>query len=215
MAGARTIAVLGGTGDQGYGLALRWVKAGERVIIGSRVAERAEEAARKIREALGGEGEVEGRENPRAVAESDIVVISVPFSAQAPTLKGCRDSFREGQIVCDLTVALASNIGGPATRMIVPPHGSAAEQAADMVPKGVKVVSAFQNVSAEALANLDEAIDCDVIVCGANDAKPVIRADPPPTGRPLCRRRAALQLAHRRVDHRAAHRLQHPLQGAA
>ncbi|MFN8534836.1 MAG: NADPH-dependent F420 reductase [Dehalococcoidia bacterium] len=175
MAAGRTIAVLGGTGDQGYGLALRWAKAGERVIIGSRVAERAEDAARKIREELGGQGEVEGRENPAAVAGADIVVVSVPFSAQATTLKTCKDSFREGQILCDLTVALASNIGGPATRMIVPPHGSAAEQAADLAPKGVKVVSAFQNVSAEALSSLDEEIDCDVIVCGTNDAKPVIR----------------------------------------
>jgi NADPH-dependent F420 reductase len=175
MVGSRTIAVLGGTGDQGYGLALRWAKAGERIIIGSRAAERAEEAAGKVREALGGQGDVHGRENPAAVAEADIIVVSVPFSAQATTLKTCRDSFREGQILCDLTVPLATTIGGAATRMIIPPQGSAAEQAAELAPKGVRVVSAFHNVSAEALAHLDEAIDCDVIVCGANEAKPVIR----------------------------------------
>jgi NADPH-dependent F420 reductase len=173
--GERTIAVLGGTGEQGYGLALRWALAGERVLIGSRVLERAQEAAARVRQALNGRGAVEGRENPVAVAEADVVVVSVPFSAQATTLKTCRDAFREGQILCDLTVPLATSIGGPATRLIIPPQGSAAEQAAELVPRGVKVVSAFQNVSAEALADLSSPIECDVIVCGANEAKPVIR----------------------------------------
>lgn len=173
--GERTIAILGATGDQGYGLALRWAKAGERIIIGSRVAQRAEDAAARIKDTLGGAGDVRGLENPEAVANADLIVVSVPFAAQADTIKTVKPNFKEGQILCDITVPLASAVGGPATRMLVLPFGSAAEQAADLAGKSVKVVSAFQNVNADALADLESDIDCDIIVCGGTDVKPVIR----------------------------------------
>src|SRR5690349_7065250 len=106
--GQRTIAVLGATGDQGYGLALRWAKAGERVIIGSRAAERAIDAANRIKGTLGDDAKIEGMVNPEAVAAADYIVISVPFGGQADTIKAVRDSAREGQIFCDITVPLAS-----------------------------------------------------------------------------------------------------------
>ncbi|MCS7001561.1 MAG: NADPH-dependent F420 reductase [Dehalococcoidia bacterium] len=171
----RTIAVLGATGDQGYGLALRWAKAGEHVIIGSRAAQRAQDAAQRIRDTIGADAPVRGMENPDAVAHADVVVVSVPFSAQADTLKTIKPNIKDGQIFCDITVPLANAVGGPATRMLGLPYGSSAEQCAEIVGKTVKVVSAFHNVVADALADLDGEIDCDVIVCGANDAKPVIR----------------------------------------
>jgi NADPH-dependent F420 reductase len=173
--GQRTIAVLGATGDQGYGLALRWAKAGERVIIGSRAAERAVDAANRIKNVLGDYVSIEGKVNPEAAAAADFIVISVPFGGQADTIKAVKESLREGQIVCDITVPLASAVGGPATRMLGLPAGSAAEQAADLVPKGVKVVSAFHNVSSDVLQDLDSDIDCDVIVCGNADGKAVVK----------------------------------------
>lgn len=173
--GQRTIAVLGATGDQGYGLALRWAKAGEHVIVGSRAAERAVDAANRIKAALGESTTVEGMVNPEAVAAADFIVVSVPFSGQADTIKAVKESLREGHIVCDITVPLASAVGGPATRMLGLPTGSAAEQAADLVPKGVKVVSAFHNVSSDVLQDLDLDIDCDVIVCGNVDGKALVK----------------------------------------
>ncbi len=161
-----TVAIIGGTGDQGFGLALRWARAGRRVIIGSRVAGRAAEAAERVKSRLGGNTVVEGMENPAASAESLLVVLTVPFEAQMATLRSIRASLRAGQILVDVTVPLEAGVGGSPTRIVGVWAGSAAEQAAEQVPEGVKVAAAFHNVSADALQDLEAPVDCDVIVCG-------------------------------------------------
>lgn len=163
-----TIAVLGGTGDQGYGLALRWAKAGRHVLIGSRVRERAVEAAAKIRAEMGGSARIEGMENAEAAARASIVVLSVPFTGQVHTLKSLKDVLKPGQILVDVTVPLEATVGGSPTRMIGIWAGSAAELAAQNVPHGVHVVAAFHNVGANALQAHAEAVECDIIVCGDN-----------------------------------------------
>jgi len=164
------IAIIGGTGDQGFGLALRWAKAGEHIIIGSRQKQKAEDAARRLREILGQPVSVEGMENATATATASITVLSVPFAAQIEILKSIEGGFKQGDILVDLTVPLATAVGGKATRTLGLWQGSAAQQAAELVPKGVSVISAFNNVSAEALQAVDRPVDCDVIVCG-NDEK--------------------------------------------
>jgi 8-hydroxy-5-deazaflavin:NADPH oxidoreductase len=158
-------AVIGGTGDQGLGLALRWAAAGRRVLIGSRDAARAAAAAQQVRERAGGSAQVEGRTNAEAVAGAPLVVLAVPFAAQMATLKSIAASLRPGQILVDVTVPLEAAVGGAATRTLGVWAGSAAEQAARDVPDGVEVAAAFQNVSAYALRHLQSPVDCDVLVC--------------------------------------------------
>ena len=160
------IAILGGTGDQGLGLALRFTKAGRPVVIGSRKAERAVEAAEKVREAVPG-AEVEGFVNEEACTKSPIVILSVPFEHFASTVKGIKESLSEGQIVVSMAVPLATAIGDGPMRTISIWQGSAAEMVQSLVPKGVAVVSAFQNVSAHRLQALGETVECDVVVSGA------------------------------------------------
>lgn len=166
-----TIAIIGGTGPEGSGLALRWVRAGEKVVIGSRDATRAAAVAEQIRDQIsGGTGtlartiEISGAENAAACSSADIVVLTVPFEAQAETLKHLKPALRPGQILVDTTVPLAASIGGRATRTLGVWQGSAAEQAQELVPEGVAVVAAFHNVSSELLKGEGQ-IDCDVIVC--------------------------------------------------
>jgi 8-hydroxy-5-deazaflavin:NADPH oxidoreductase len=161
---SRPIAILGGTGPAGLGLALRWARAGEAVIIGSRSAERAREAASKIKERVGGAVEVSGQENSVACASSDLLALTIPFEGQAGLLKQLKPSFRPNGILIDATVPLASSVGGRASRMLGVWQGSAAQQAAELVPKGVSVVAAFHNVSAD-IMNGDDPLECDVIVC--------------------------------------------------
>lgn len=161
----RTIAVLGGTGPEGSGLALRWARAGETVIIGSRDAQRAQDAAAKIKEKVGSQAPVSGMDNSAACAAADIVVLTVPFEGHAALLKQIKNSIRPNSIVIDATVPLAAAVGGRATRTLGVWQGSAAQAAAELVPKGTAVVAAFHNTSAEVL-NGDAAVECDVIVCG-------------------------------------------------
>jgi len=171
----RTIAVLGGTGPEGYGLTLRWARAGERVVIGSRDAKRAQEAAAKIQAALAN-ASVSGAENVAACAGANVVVLTVPFEAHAALLKQIKPAIEPGSIVIDTTVPLAASVGGRATRTLGVWQGSAAQETAELVPKGVPVVAAFHNASAE-LLNSDAAVDCDVIVCGDDpNATQVVRA---------------------------------------
>lgn len=165
-----SVAILGGTGDLGYGLSLRWAKAGRDVIIGSRAAERAEEAAQKVRERLGGRGSVKGLANELAVKEADLVVLAVPFPAQIATITSVRKEMRAGQIFVDCTVPLEATIGGAPTRMLGLWAGSAAEQAARYLPDGVQVLAAFHNVPAHGLQEIETRVDCDVIVCGDDTA---------------------------------------------
>ncbi len=161
---SRPIAILGGTGPAGMGLALRWARAAETVIIGSREAARAQQVADAIRQRVGGRAEISGMENSAACAVSDLLVLTVPFEGQAGLLKQLKPAMRPGSILIDATVPLAASVGGRASRTLGVWQGSAAQQAAELVPKGVSVVAAFQNVSAEVL-NGDEDVDCDVIVC--------------------------------------------------
>jgi 8-hydroxy-5-deazaflavin:NADPH oxidoreductase len=160
----RPIVVLGGTGPEGFGLALRWTQAGETVIIGSRDRKRAQDAAAKIKERVGPTAQVSGDENGAACAAADLLVLTVPFEGHARLLKQLKPAIRPGSIVIDATVPLAASVGGRATRTLGVWQGSAAQEAAELVPKGIAVVAAFQNVSAE-LLNADGPVDCDVIVC--------------------------------------------------
>jgi 8-hydroxy-5-deazaflavin:NADPH oxidoreductase len=161
---SRPIAILGGTGPAGLGLALRWARAGETVIIGSRSAERAQEAANHIKELVGGAAHVTGEENSAACAASDLLALTVPFEGQAPLLKQLKPAFKPNSILIDATVPLASSIGGRASRILGVWQGSAAQQAAELVPKDVSVVAAFHNSSADVM-NGDDPVECDVIVC--------------------------------------------------
>lgn len=165
-----TLAILGGTGDQGLGLALRFARAGRPVVIGSRVAERARAAALEVRSAVPG-ARVEGLENPAACARARIVILSVPFEHTASTVKGLRESLAPGQILVSMGVPLATAIGDSAARLLGVWQGSCAELVASLAPEGVAVVSAFQNVSAHRLRNLDEEVPCDVVVSGPKEAR--------------------------------------------
>jgi 8-hydroxy-5-deazaflavin:NADPH oxidoreductase len=159
-----SIAILGGTGPAGTGLALRWARAGEAIIIGSRDAQRAQQVATTIKQRAGAEANVSGMENAAACGAADLIVLTVPFEGQAALLKQLKPAISEGSIVVDATVPLAASIGGRASRTLGVWQGSAAQQAAELVPKGVSVVAAFHNVSAD-LMNGDAPLDCDVIVC--------------------------------------------------
>ncbi len=155
----RTIAIVGGTGAEGFGLALRWAKAGARVLIGSRDLEKARLAAAKI-------PGVEGRLNADAAAAAGVVVLAVPAAAQVATLESIRASLRPGMILVDTTVPMGVAIAA----------GSAAQQAAEHAPEGVAVAAAFHCLSARLLAQVDHAVDCDVLICSDSaEAKAVVR----------------------------------------
>jgi NADPH-dependent F420 reductase len=170
------IAIIGGTGDLGFGLALRWAQAGVDVIIGSRDEGKAKEAARRIQESVRShtpsnpmEFSVIGLENAQAAAKASVVVLAVPISAQIAILKSIRGSL-QGAILVDTTVPLAAAFGGKATRILGLPQGSAAAQARELVPVTTPVLAAFHNVSAEALGDLGVTPECDILVCGDDDA---------------------------------------------
>jgi 8-hydroxy-5-deazaflavin:NADPH oxidoreductase len=161
---SRSIAILGGTGPAGMGVALRWAHAGETIILGSRDAQRAQTAAAKVKERVGAHANISGMENSAACAAADILMLTVPFESQASLLKQLKPAISLGSILIDATVPLAAGVGGRASRTLGVWQGSAAQQAAELVPKGVSVVAAFHNISAE-LLNGDAPLDCDVIVC--------------------------------------------------
>lgn len=159
------VTILGATGALGFGLAVRLGRAGVPVTIGSRDAGRAGEAAEKAREKVP-DGTFEGRENADAAAANEVVFLCVPFRNQSENLNNLRPVLREGQLLVDATVPLAAAISGKATRTIGVWQGSAAEQAQEMVPDGVAVVSALHTVSAATLSDLDHRLDEDVLVSG-------------------------------------------------
>jgi NADPH-dependent F420 reductase len=165
---ARKIAILGGTGPEGTGLANRLARAGEHIVIGSRDAQRAQETAKRLREQMDGSARIEGSDNASAAAQCEIAVLTVPFSGQAALLKQLRGVWKPGTIVIDTTVPLAAAVGGAATRMLGVWQGSAAEAAAELLPQGVNVAAAFHNLSAELLAG-DAAVECDVLVCSDDE----------------------------------------------
>lgn len=159
------VSIIGASGALGSGLAVRLARAGCAVTIGSRDAQRAEQAAIRARE-LVPDGLVTGLPNEVAATRSELVILSVPFRSQAETLGNLRDVLRPGQLVIDATVPLAAAVGGRATRTLGVPQGSAAQQAQEMVPDGVTVLSALHTVSATLLRDLDHDLDEDVLLCG-------------------------------------------------
>ncbi len=162
---ANPVCIVGGTGALGFGLALRLGRAGIPVVIGSRDPARAAEAAARAAQTLPG-GSFRGLDNADAVREAEIVILSVPFRSQSETLTNLKGALATGQLVIDATVPLAAAVSGKATRTLGVWQGSAAQQAQEMVPEGVRVVSAFHTVSAALLTDLDHELDEDVLVCG-------------------------------------------------
>jgi hypothetical protein len=175
MSGSERIAILGGTGDQGLGLALRFAAAGLGIAIGSRRLERAVEAAEQVAKQVAG-ARVEGFENADAVAGAEIVILSVPFEHTAGTVKAIRERLSAGQIVVSMGVPLATAIGDGAARLLGVWQGSCAELVADLVPDGVHTVSAFQNVSAHRLQHLAAPVECDVVVSGVKEPRARVMA---------------------------------------
>ena len=161
------VAVLGGTGDQGLGIAIRLVQAGEEVIIGSRGIEKAENAVNEVETLLDESFDnLEGLTNPDAADKADIVILTVPILAQKPTLDSVKD-FVKDKVFIDATVPLQSNIGGTPTTYFTVWEGSAAERTAAILKgSGAKVISAFNNISSSSLMNFKEEIDCDCLVTG-------------------------------------------------
>jgi len=165
----RPVAIIGGAGNEGFGLALRWAQAGETVIIGSRDAARAQQAADKIKQRVP-DANVSAMENSAAVAASDLIVLTIPFEVHAATLKQLKPAIRPGSIVVDTTVPLAASVGGRATRTLGVWQGSAAQQAAEILGKEIHVAAAFHHVGSELLIADGEKVDCDVIVCSDDPA---------------------------------------------
>ena len=164
-----SIAVLGGTGKEGKGLVYRWAKAGYRVLIGSRAAEKAQAAAADVLSMLGGSGSVEGLDNPTAAQKADIVVLTVPYSAHRDTLEAVKESVK-GKILIDVTVPL---VPPKVAKVQMPPAGSAAQEAKEILGEGAQVAAAFQNLSHEHLLEGGD-VECDVLVTGTG---PEVRAE--------------------------------------
>lgn len=160
-----TIAIIGGTGKEGKGLAYSWARAGYRVLIGSRLAEKALAAAAEVQEKLGGQGRVAGMTNLEAAAAAAIVVVTVPYAVHREMFESLKP-FMAGKLVVDVTVPL---VPPKVTRVQMPPAGSAAQEAQQILGEGVEVASAFQNISYEHLMK-DEPVECDVLVCGTSKA---------------------------------------------
>jgi len=159
------IPIIGGTGALGFGLALRWARSGHAVVIGSRSAERAAEAARRITDAVP-DAEVEGLPNDQAARQGPVAFLTVPFRAQSENLNNLREVLEPGQLLVDCTVPLAAAVSGKATRSLGVWQGSAAQQAQEMVPEGVSVVAALHTVGAPDLGDVTVELDEDVLLCG-------------------------------------------------
>lgn len=213
--GERTIAVIGGTGDQGFGIVLRLAKAGEKVIIGSRQQQKADDAAKRARSILGENCSVDGMENPKAAAAADIIIMSVPFAAHVDMIKSVVDSITPEDIFVDVVVPLSTAVGGGASTALGVWEGSAAQQAMRLLPPRTKIASAFHNVVAEALQDLNRKVDCDVIVCSdtaryKKDRDGSSREGTRGQGRGW---RALGELENSRTTHCITHRDQYSLQG--
>lgn len=161
-----TIAIVGGTGKEGKGLAYRWVQAGHRVLIGSRQLEKAQQAVDDLAELLGEKpAGLQGFENREAVFAAEIAVITVPYAAHRPTLESLKDVL-DGKIVVDVVVPI---MPPKVTKVQMPPAGSVAQEAQEILGDTCSVVDAFQNISHERLMQ-DQTVDCDVLVCGKGKA---------------------------------------------
>jgi NADPH-dependent F420 reductase len=163
------IPIIGGTGALGWGLAMRLARAGQPVVIGSRSAERANEAIARLRRAAP-DATAEGLVNEEAARRGPVVFLTVPFRAQAENLNNLRAALEEGQLLVDCTVPTAAAVSGKATRSLGVWQGSAAQQAQEMVPDGVSVVAALHTISAQALGDPDAELDEDILICGDRKA---------------------------------------------
>ncbi|GAP14710.1 reduced coenzyme F420:NADP oxidoreductase [Longilinea arvoryzae] len=165
VATIRTIAILGGTGKEGKGLGYRWAKAGYRVLIGSRSEEKARAAVEDLRGMLGSVQDLAALTNDEAARQADLVVLTVPFGVHKTMCEQLKDAV-QGKILIDVAVPL---VPPKVTKVQMPPAGSAAMEAKEVLGDAVQVVAAFQNISYEHLLK-DEKIECDVLVCGGNKA---------------------------------------------
>jgi hypothetical protein len=163
------VTVIGGSGALGTGLALRLAAAEVPVVIGSRDEGRAQEAAQRIADQLP-DAQIQGLANGPAAEASEIVFLCVPFRNQSETLTNLKNHLREGQLLVDATVPLAAAVSGKATRMLGVWQGSAAQQAQEMVPDGVRVVATLHTVNAPGLKDLNATLDEDVLICGDKKA---------------------------------------------
>jgi 8-hydroxy-5-deazaflavin:NADPH oxidoreductase len=159
------VAVIGASGALGFGVAIRLARAGVAIAIGSRDLARAEETAERCATAIL-DGSFSAHDNADATRAAATVILSVPFRSQADTLRNLSDALSPGKLLIDASVPLATEIGGKATRMLGVWQGSAAEQARELVPDGVRVVSALHTVSAASLTELEHPLDQDVLLCG-------------------------------------------------
>jgi NADPH-dependent F420 reductase len=164
------VAIVGGTGKEGFGLAVRLLRAGHRVTIGSRSAERAVEAVARAQEAVGADVRVEGAENAAAVLGAEVVVVTVPFAGMIEIYASIAPALQQGQVVLDATSPLMAAVGGKAWQPIRPWQGSAAELAASLVPDGVSVVAGFHTIGAHSLMALDREVESDALLCADDDA---------------------------------------------
>ncbi len=160
------IAIIGGTGGQGLGIAIRFVQAGEDVVIGSRTIEKAQTAVDKVTDLLGDVENLKAAENPDAAKEADVLVLTVPLAAQRATLLSIKEG-ATGKILMDATGPLETAIGGSPTRCLYLPEGAASERAQKILPD-TNVICAFNNISSGALMNYNEPIDCDCLISGDN-----------------------------------------------
>jgi len=169
------VAVIGGTGQEGFGLTLRLAKAGHHVTIGSRSADKGAAAAQEASAIVGAGANVDGTTNEEAASTAEVVAVTVPFAGQADIYRAIKPTVPAGVIVLDATSPLATAVGGRAWQVIRPWHGSAAEQADAILAQGVRMVAAFHTIAGEALQDLEHPLESDVLVCGDDaEAKVVV-----------------------------------------
>lgn len=171
------VAIIGGTGQEGFGLTLRLAKAGHHVTIGSRSAEKGAASAQEARTIVGDHANVDGTTNEEAASAAEVVAVTVPFAGQADIYRAIKPTVPAGTIVLDATSPLATAVGGRAWQVVRPWHGSAAEQADAILSQGVRMVAAFHTIAGEALQDLERPLESDVLVCGDDpEAKAVVGA---------------------------------------
>jgi hypothetical protein len=199
---ARKIAILGGTGPEGSGLANRLARAGEHIVIGSRDAGRAQETAQQLRNQIGGAAKIEGTDNAAAATLCEIAVLTLPFAGQAPLLKQLKGVWKPGTVVIDTTVPLAATVGGSPTRMIGVWQGSAAQAAAELLPADVSIARRTSRLRCARVQRRRQREESGHGVGGENSWS--ARAE----------WRRAGERAHRGIDYCCIDRTQHTLQGA-
>jgi NADPH-dependent F420 reductase len=160
------VAIIGGTGAEGFGLTLRLANAGHHVTIGSREADRAAAKAEEAKGILGADAQVSGAENPAATAAAHVVIVTVPFEGAAAIYRSIAESIMPETVVCDCTSPLMAAVGGRASHALRPWHGSAAEFVKTLLPKGTRLVAALHTIGARPLRALDRPVDSDALVMG-------------------------------------------------